>query len=374
MGASASFTAEETLNSLQFFYESFIASQSQEHENEKDIGSALMLYQKGEEEAIDTIFYGLDVTKDEEISIPDIDTIEEKNLLLNGDCAGISSLEPFFAELRPKVSKFARFGLVLSNNQINDTQFSSVLRDSCVLMTTGSKLTYLSLAGNGITDITSVLGTHLGEIQEEGEDIVTRLQNSISLNMLLVLDLSYIEDLNFGQQCPPFMGSPLLRRLVLDGCGLSSTVLGESLINVDAVIGEEEGKSVFTHSALTCSLFFGLVSLQELSLNENPLNDVTSLAGLLYFRNAKLQDLSLKDTPLRETTALSLQVNSELSTKIVGATLQSIDGKNIITSAKLATDVKLSHVSVGISSAENDNADKEFTQALKGEQDTTIVA
>ena len=36
--------------------------------------------------------------------------------------------------------------------------------------------------------------------------------------------------------------------------------------------------------------------------------------------------------------------------------------------------VLLEHVNLGISSKENDQADKEFLASLKGEKDTTVVA
>ena len=106
--------------------------------------------------------------------------------------------------------------------------------------------------------------TRLQQINISNNQISSLLNICIfSSRHLLFLDVSYCEDLVFERNC--FVFCPQLIVLRMDSCNISSTTHKDNGGLPDS------------------SIFFGLVRLEELSLKENQLEDVSSCEGLFYF-------------------------------------------------------------------------------------------
>jgi hypothetical protein len=123
------------------------------------------------------------------------------------------------------------------------------------------------------------------------------------------------------------------------------------------------------------SMFLGLTSLEVLSLAENPLPDVAALQGIRVL--ATLTSLNLTGCILREQNHLSREATEE-ALKLVGPTLVTIDGQPVAqSSADLALfpigRIDNDDIATGFTT-DLDAADREFTQALRGEKDVTVVA
>lgn len=135
--------------------------------------------------------------------------------------------------------------LSLSNSSVDDEalfQFASAVRSS--------KLASLSLHGTNISAI----------------DRLTPLFP----NTLLSLDLSMTRDLTFT--VTTFQPCFQLIRLILDGCGLTST-------------------SITDNTGNQVSMFQSLYCLEELSLKENDLDGIPSIQGIFYFGFANISPL-----------------------------------------------------------------------------------
>jgi hypothetical protein len=177
-------------------------------------------------------------------------------------------------------------------------------------------------------------------------------------------------------------------------------------------------RSQYCHS----SIFTGLISLQELSLNENLFATYYSLGGLVLLE--KLRSISLVENPLREKAHTSKYVDNVLfmstlgpgfsfisgsgfsgsdavtststskgsnitstfsSSTISSSSLISIDGKRIHSASSLQSmhtnnqAIVLQHVNIhgitGIGNAASvDGMEREVQMELRGEKDITVVA
>ena len=194
----------------------------------------------------------------------------------------------------------------------------------------------------------------------------------LCFNRLLSLDISYVDGLTIDPLC--FLLCPLLKRLILDGCGIESTVHKVPVENIDSNEDSEE------EWAVQGSLFVGLCSLEELSLAENPLSTPSSLIGLRAVPT--LRSLNLTDCPLREQSDVSTEVNKKVI-ELVGPNLETLDGKRMQKPGEFVQTLALQvgHIDNNDTAAgfttgggDLDAADKEFIQALRGEKDTTVVA
>ena len=126
---------------------------------------------------------------------------------------------------------------------------------------------------------------------------------------------------------------------------------------------------------------------------ECQLEATEALEGFAFFSSMQqglrstLMSVNLAENPLRqETAALSTEADEAL-VKHCGASLVEIDGKRIQSKSstteaqeavmQLKMDrIKNDSVAAGFTpgGGDLDAADREFTQALKGEKDTTVVA
>lgn len=207
---------------------------------------------------------------------------------------------------------------------------------------------------------------------------------------LLVLDLSYSEGLELSFDC--LKSCFQLMRLVLDGCGLSTTMVSDQ------------------RNTRQQSLFQYLYCLQELSLKENNLDSIASLSGLAELARVTMEPLPpavcaaafgaasasspgalrslwLADNPICDISSVYTEVLQMLQSQL--SSLQFVDDKPVRGSTKSSV---LSpqyhhhyHYSRADSSGEsgdyssNSNkafeaANAEFLAALKGEKDVSIVA
>ena len=199
---------------------------------------------------------------------------------------------------------------------------------------------------------------------------------------LLVLDLSYcagVEGRELALCAGCFLGCPQLVRLVLDGCGLTSTMCHSVIVD----------SATQQHSAL--SVFFGLVCLQELSLIDNQIcSDNTMLAGIVPPTPAgvgllsALKHLAIIGNPCTDTAAEYATLKHALYAGLPA--LVDIDGYpcELVVKATDATIASKNRGSSthGITTSINSNTssdlnlanEKEFLCALKGEKDHTVVA
>lgn len=150
-----------------------------------------------------------------------------------------------------------------------------------------SRLRILNIASNSLTNniistIPNWLSTQpLGylNIGGNGWNSMTSISSSNKLpSCLVVLDLSYTESIIFEPGC--FLYVPQLLRLVLDGCNIKTTVPN----NIEKISLEPSSNNIITvQQGIFSSIFYGLVSLQELSLKENCLTGSYFYKNLIYF-------------------------------------------------------------------------------------------
>jgi len=262
----------------------------------------LLDFSKGEDVGGDLKI--IECTSEEDILSTLLASGEEEDacLILSAECAGINSLAAIDEHLRggtdadePTSVK----GINLSGNQCSEGDISS-----CRLFALPS-LSYLHIGGNKVQSLAPAM-------------------QSICSSSLLILDLSYTESLQLSVF--DFLYLPQLRRLVLDGCNLETTV------------------GNYPDSEEEISLFWGLVELQELSLRENILSDISSLAGLAFFNisavdadvsaryianiiSPTLTHLWLSGNPFRDITAASNEVDGFI--KLVIPSLQLVDDRPV---------------------------------------------
>jgi hypothetical protein len=311
--------------------------------------------------------------------------------MISGDCVGLSSLVTEVVSTKVKAtpkSPSSDLGLSIPNNiDLDDGAIESFMQ---VVNNSSRRLLFLNIGGSSVKDLSSVTGSKPLVYTEGGEDSIDNLDSltkvwiehlKVNVSTLVVVDLSYAPQLNFDGAAA-FGTTPHLRRLVLDGCNITSTTVTSST--------KKEGASP---SPLD-SIFFGLVSLLELSLVDCALATIDSLNGFSFFgsmQNAQLQgslmSVNLADNPLRQGTAALSKEASERLVILCGRSLVKIDGKAFqLDSAAANANEAVSQLKVGRINNDNiaagftpgggdlDAADREFTQALKGEKDNTVVA
>ena len=231
------------------------------------------------------------------------------------------------------------------------------------------RLQYLDIGGNGVESVSDVTGwnmmvasaTETALIAGSGANIPLDSPHSPStytsmlpmLCVLQVLNLSYTPNLIIDKGC--FQSCICLQRLILDGCGIRSTLhefeselatlreedereedAGQSspndqqhmveddhivrlltnptndhdeLISANAGTGFMSLPQLRQHCCLV-SIFTGLTNLKELSLAENNLRSYHSLCGLSAL--PRLESISLIDNPLRQQSQRSRFVDSVL--------------------------------------------------------------
>lgn len=259
---------------------------------------------------------------------------------------------------------------VLLNLASNNLEEANLVANKSMLQ--NSPLSVLSLGGNSFTNCTTVC--------------------SCSPSTLLSLDLSFTEGLQFPPNC--FQSQFQLMRLVLDGCGITSTVL--TAPGFDNV-------SIFKH----------LYCLEELSLKENELEGVPALRGLFYFSFSDMEalqsDISLSafgalelgprlrhvwvaDNPICEVSSVLSQVVGMLSKSI--SSLHMVDEQRVgaapassasamsdasVRSRLLASRAEAGRYGDALAGALGgpsglDNMEREFLAALKGEKDNSVVS
>lgn len=304
--------------------------------------------------------------------------------MLSADCAGLTKVLSSEATLTSELT----IGLSIPNNiALDDKAIETFMTMTC------RKVPYLNIGGSHLKDVSSITGcprveeitaavskeeTASGEENNNDNKVVKIWMECLKMavSSLIVLDLSYSAELNFGRSSA-FGTTPHLRRLVLDGCNISTTIFA-------GMQGEAPPLN---------SIFFGLVSLTELSMAECQLEATEALEGFAFFSSMQqglrstLMSVNLAENPLRqETAALSTEADEAL-VKHCGASLVEIDGKRIQSESstteaqeavmQLKMDrIKNDSVAAGFTpgGGDLDAADREFTQALKGEKDTTVVA
>lgn len=280
----------------------------------------------------------------------DIQACQCTKYALFAECVGLSDLN-FFDTVTKVEYPFNNTAVALniSNNQLNNAAFAS-----CQLSQSRSLL-HISMGGNSLNALPALP------------------------HSLLVLDLSYSEEIQFHSP-GIFSQCPQLLKLVLDGCGLNSTM--------STLLPSGEGNN-------TVSIFSGLVKLIELSLKENQFADVESLQGLQFFSknfssvgndnpNAEssftmaLKSIRLADNPISENTALRKEVLAFVTTAIPSVCY--IDGKstvacdNVGVIDKSSAAYKQLHPVVTDNDMITETMAQEFASALKGEKDNAVVS
>jgi hypothetical protein len=135
------------------------------------------------------------------------------------------------------------------------------------------RLRVLNIASNSLTNnVISTIPNWLSSqplgylnIGGNGWNSMDSISSSLKLpSCIVVLDLSYTETIVFEPGC--FLYLPQLVRLILDGCNIKTTVP----INIEKISLEPSSNNILTvQQSIFSSIFYGLVSLQELSLKEN---------------------------------------------------------------------------------------------------------
>jgi hypothetical protein len=311
--------------------------------------------------------------------------------IIVADCAGVTSLD-VLKGLEQEESNTSIGGLGLQNNQLTDDEIALLFESAAM-----ADLLYLNLSGNAVTNLAKVFNggrglslesevTSTEQIDENASTLRSASASMISLfwmrylsntrmSSIVVLDLSYIENLQIGTL--PFLTMPLMRKLVLDGCGISTCTIESNT----------EARSPLN------SIFFGLLSLEELSLAENLLEETSAIDGLSFFGSIceyqteeispenNLKRLNLSENPFRVgTNALKLEVDCLVIELIPG--LEELDGRKLHSQTEDVSQLSVGRIANNDIAAgftpggagDLDIADKEFLAALRGEKDVSVVA
>lgn len=291
----------------------------------------------------------------------------------------------------------------------------------CVLPVTDNNIISLNFSGNILSD--ECAKDEKGNILRDSHLIILTFggfsnglcETSSFPRSLLVLDLSFggsgggqdsdEESEGDGEKAPAavvfppgcFLHCCQLLRLVLDGCGISTTVVPAS----DKTFG----------TALT-SVFAGLVSLQELSLKENRLKSLASLDGLgwassrsssgekqlvpcgsqlkcLWLADNEVVDVCAKQDRATKANALV----DHLLTVCQLCCLETVDGRPSYRGPASASRYEISSTSTAQAAAAqkkkekesgydfadgglaiSNDQEKEFTNAITGVKDYTVVS
>lgn len=294
---------------------------------------------------------------------------------------GINTSDFSFIEHVEQTTGMKVMAIKIPNNDINT--------DSPLLQCLESRphLQFLNIASNPLNDLA---------------DMITSFPRN-----LLVLDLSFCEDLCITANC--FLAVPQLQSLSLEGCNISNTNVSDGDIR--------------------SSIFFGLVGLEELNVKDNALADLESCQGLKYFGMLQmnetavsneiaslsafyartnndghvvalvyqdrplleykleptLRSLWIAENPACETSAAKAALKAMLATNV--GSLQHMDGEWLPGRGKdhsgpIDVRTKLNRnienfsglVSGGTDGGGLDAMEKEYLSALKGENDTSVVA
>jgi hypothetical protein len=307
----------------------------------------------------------------------------------NGEDVGLFNVdyhETIGSHAPPPVPTDSPYTILAECADISDLSYitSSLLNQNCIV---------LNLANNGVTDkdlekaAAPFISSNIRALQLGGNRF-RRLASVTPLLPvgLLVLDLSYSEGLEFTFDC--LKSCFQLMRLILDGCGLTSTFVSD------------------TKNGRQQSLFQYLYCLQELSLKENNLDSLASLGGLTELARAgtdsplpnavslaafgvqstsasTLRSLWLADNPICDISSVFTEVVGMLQGQLTS--LQYVDDKPLRSSASSSTktfsmSMLSPHYSRQGSSGEGfdskafDAANAEFVAALRGEKDVSVVA
>ena len=282
-------------------------------------------------------------------------------VLISGNFMNISPLNSLRGLCSTDHIKILPVGLNLENCEGLSEE---MCRDPAIL-----KVAMINLSGKQFRDSLSLASSWTGWMaQSFPKDHMDDLQFSA----LHSLDLSYTE---IFVDPLAFVLCPLLKRLNLDGCNITTTIYEEPRKGTVEEEEEEEGEGEGEPWDVRGSMFLGLNSLKVLSLAENPLPDVAALQGIRVL--ATLTSLNLTGCILREKNHLSREATEE-ALKLVGPTLVTIDGQPVAQSSADLTLFPIGRIdnddiATGFTT-DLDAADREFTQALRGEKDVTVVA
>ena len=282
---------------------------------------------------------------------------------------------------------------ITSQNLINSTLIKS------------ETLTQLSIGGNPFT--------YLNEI--------TKYLPSC----LLVLDLSFTDNLILTPGV--FLYCPQLLSLSLDNCNIKTTIFDNNSKEEEGVVEENQVEMNENNSILLLekdriphtnleesyktSIFYGLISLINLSLKENNIENMEELLGLNYFiiqqtidqtinnsittrnsssstnsnndknndQNYQLTNLCIAENPICEYSTEMKKLVSYIDVHI--PSVHSIDDKILKQSSDLNqslndhTSVEYRAVCEGVGGIlVSDTMEREYIAALKGEQDRAVVS
>jgi len=276
-------------------------------------------------------------------------------------------------------------GINISSNQLTDNDMNEILLQ---LAPQNMPLLYLNISCNQVHSMKS---------------LAMSLSLSINVLSLKVLDLSYNECLTF--QSLSFYPLFNLEKLVLDGCGIKSTLV--SLNNNsnddddDDSNNNDDDINIFGFNNINYfdSIFSGLINLKELSLKENQLkNTPFSLNGLLFFSlddnsnsdsdtsnsSSKLMILSIEDNPVCESSKVISRVTetlvklipslSSINNKKYRPTEGTMDVVSILKKGQSSSSSSSSSRALSLSEKGFENMEKEYLSALKGERENTVVS
>jgi hypothetical protein len=367
-------------------------------------------------------------------------------VVLTSECNELSSLVEVCDIINEKVSKQQKekgnryyqlnLGLNLSSNALDDDAIAAA---SPFLR----RLQYLAIGGNPIktmSSITSTIDFTMAGRQtlENGDFDVINNKNdennnnsSISpkinrqllsqLSCLKVLDLSFTQNLIIDPYC--FLSCPLIQRLVLDGCGIKTTIHENILsfkkdkenVDVDIDIDVDGNESdlaelenelpggtddaIITKLLLKpiddtkanikikelykklkeSSIFAGLSELRELCLNDNSIDSYHALCGLAGLSKLKLLCLE-ENSILIDVTRRNFVEKQLLCSQILKLNdLRFLDGRDLQYTGVTIVEKTPGNNNLGScmgkewTKADQDMED-EVQMSLRGEKDVTVIA
>jgi len=273
---------------------------------------------------------------------------------INAECISLEALGIFNRAFNG-FQQATLIGLNVSNNQIS----AQSIQDSHLSLSA-----ILSFSAGGNPSITNSLST---------------LCSNLPMH-LLVLDLSFTNNLVIAPGT--FLSCFQLVKLVLDGCDISSTTIDAS---------DDDGRSCAVSSMVVgkqCrgSVFYGLVSLRELSLKENQISSVEALRGLSFFNHPlnwgdatmsslrALIAIHLADNPIHDISSTAKAALEFLQSAI--PSLETIDGKPLMNHRQQNSNSTFRPSSVLPADVRevSDAMEAEFLSAIRGEKDVSIVS